>query len=72
MQNYTQAMGKFYETVFVMHAFHATDCQGNQPQDYKHIEAETEWPPFTRRHFQMHFLEWKCMNFDWNFTEVYL
>ena len=29
-----------------------------------HIEAETKWPPFSRRHFQMHFLEWKCMNFD--------
>ena len=23
----------------------------------------------SRRHFQMHFLEWKCINFDWNFTE---
>ena len=22
-----------------------------------HIEAETKWPPFSRRHFQMHFLE---------------
>ena len=22
----------------------------------QHIEAETEWPPFSRRHFQMHFL----------------
>ena len=20
--------------------------------------------------FQMHFLEWKCLNFNWNFTEV--
>ena len=35
----------------------------------------TLWPRqngrhFRRRHFQMHFLEWKCMNFDWNFTEV--
>ena len=29
-----------------------------------HIEADTKWPPFSRRHFQMHFLEWKCMNFD--------
>ena len=28
-----------------------------------HIEAETKWTPFPRRHFQMHFLEWKCMNF---------
>ena len=25
--------------------------------------AETTWPPFRRRHFQMHFLEWECMNF---------
>ena len=30
----------------------------------KHIEAETKWTPFRRRHFQMHFLEWKCMNFE--------
>ena len=26
----------------------------------QHIEAETKWPPFRSRHFQMHFLEWKC------------
>ena len=25
---------------------------------------------FFRRHFQMHFLEWKCINFDWDFTEI--
>ena len=30
----------------------------------KHIEVETRWPPFFRRHFQMHFLEWKCFNLD--------
>ena len=29
---------------------------------YKHIEAEANVPPFRRRHFQMHFLDWKCMN----------
>ena len=23
-----------------------------------------KWPTFSRRHFQMHFLEWKCINFD--------
>ena len=28
-----------------------------------HIEAETKLPPFRRRHFQMHFLKWKCINF---------
>ena len=31
-----------------------------------HIEAETKWPPFHRRHIQMHFLEWKCrLRFHW-------
>ena len=29
-----------------------------------HMEAETKWTPFRRRHFQMDFLEWKCMNTD--------
>ena len=29
---------------------------------YWHIEAETKWTPIRRRHFQMHFLEWKCAN----------
>ena len=24
----------------------------------------------SRRHSEMDFLEWKCMNFDWSFTEV--
>ena len=33
------------------------------------IEAETKWPPFRRRDFQIHFHEWKCMNFDYDFTE---
>ena len=28
-----------------------------------HIEAETTWPPFRRRHFEMHFLKWKFINF---------
>ena len=27
--------------------------------------------PFRRRHFEMHFLEWKCIDFDEYFTEVY-
>ena len=26
---------------------------------YYHIEAETKWTPFRRRHFQTHFLDWK-------------
>ena len=31
---------------------------------------ETKLQPFSRRHFQMHFLQWKCMNFTSDFTEV--
>ena len=30
----------------------------------QHIEAETKWPIFRRRHFQAYFLQWKCLNFD--------
>ena len=37
----------------------------------KHIDAETKWPTFRRRHVQVRFLEWKYMNFDWYFTEFY-
>ena len=29
-----------------------------------------KWPPFARRHFQMHFLEWKYINFDGDFIEI--
>ena len=28
------------------------------------IEAKTKWTPFRRRHFQVHFREWKCLNSD--------
>ena len=35
-----------------------------------HIEAETKLPPFSRRHFQRHFLEWKCMNYDKDFNKT--
>ena len=28
-----------------------------------------KWPTFCIRNFQMHFVEWKCMNFDKAFTE---
>ena len=24
----------------------------------------------SHRHFHMHFIEWNCMNFDWDFTKV--
>ena len=28
-----------------------------------HFKAETKWPPLSIRHFQTHFLEWKCRIF---------
>ena len=37
---------------------------------FLHIETGIKWPPFRRRHFQMHFLKRKCMNFDWNSIEI--
>ena len=42
---------------------------------FQHIRVKLhwgrdKWPPISWRHFQMHFLEWKCMNFDSDFTEV--
>ena len=36
----------------------------------KHIKAVTKWPTFRRRHNQMHFLEWKYVNFDYYLTEM--
>ena len=30
----------------------------------QHIEAATGWLPFSRRHFEMDFLEWKFINFN--------
>ena len=34
------------------------------------IEAETKWPTCYWRHYQIHFLEWKLLYFDSNFTEI--
>ena len=34
------------------------------------IWQETKWTPFRRRHFQVHFREWKCLNYNQNLTEV--
>ena len=32
--------------------------------------AETKLPPFCKRHFQLHFLEWKLLCFDSNLTKL--
>ena len=34
---------------------------------HRHIGVETKWS-FCRRHFQKHFVQWTCVNFD-NFTK---
>ena len=36
---------------------------------YWHIEAEAKWPQNSWRRFQKHFLEWKWMNYAYDFTE---
>ena len=60
--------GKFYLTMVLRKLFLK---QGSNEyfstllgKHLQHIEAETKWPPFRRRCFQMHFLEWEFMNFD--------
>ena len=37
----------------------------------RHINTETGWPQFCRRHFQKQFLEWKTSYFGSNFTEIF-
>ena len=36
----------------------------------RHTGADTKWPPIFRWHFQMHFLQWKCLNFYEELTEA--
>ena len=38
------------------------------PDGYQWVN--TLRPRQNGRHFEMHFLEWKCIKFDWDFTEV--
>ena len=56
----TTGRGKSAETCGLDDVFSPDDL-GSRPKALcKLIEAETKWPPFRRRHFQAHFLEWKC------------
>ena len=32
------------------------------------LHTDTKWPLFCRQHFQIHFIEWQLLYFDWNFT----
>ena len=34
-----------------------------------HWSPEKKMPPFSKRYFQMHFPEWKCLTVDYNFTD---
>ena len=44
-------------------------CKNNPGFHLTHWGRD-KWTPFGRRHFQMHFLEWKCLNSYYNFTKV--
>ena len=39
-------------------------------QDISDAFCKTKWPTFSRQHFQKHFLEWQCLSFEYNLTEV--
>ena len=50
----------------------ASHRQPNLRSHVRHpIEAETKWQPFSRRYFQICFLNLKCINSDSDFTEVF-
>ena len=36
----------------------------------EHNEAWTKWLPFCRQHFQMDFLQWKCLYHDSHFNKI--
>ena len=55
-------MGEWHAWVNVACKISASIC--------KLISPWTKWPKLRRRHFQMHFHEWKVLYFDSNFTEV--
>ena len=42
---------------------HGAWCIGNY-----HNEAQTQWPQFCRRHFQMNCLKWRCLKCGYYFT----
>ena len=44
----------------------------SQDKICRHIEAKTKWPTFSTPHFQMHFHEWKILNWELNLNEVWL
>ena len=44
--------------------FHRRDCLVLHDSTFLTHWGRDKWPPFSRRHLQMHFLEWKCINYD--------
>ena len=47
-----------------IHAFPVVHGLSTMPYTELTHWGRDKWPPFSRRHFQMHFLEWKCVDFD--------
>ena len=66
-ENFTEIAQELYVWYEIKINDYSCLFQGPMSQ---HIEAETNWTPFRRQHFQMHFLEWKYMNFAPDFTEI--
>ena len=46
-----------------------SNSYGNEALDLLTHLPRTKWPAFRIRYFQMHFLQWKVLYFDSNFTE---
>ena len=63
----TWIMGLHYEKY---HTDQDIDEVGQNYPAFKLLNTLTRWPPFSRRHFEMDFLEWKCVKFASDFNEI--
>ena len=59
-----QADTRQKQTLFTRSKYEKKNRYTSVKKIHQYTEAETKWPSFSRRHFQMHFLEWIFMNFD--------
>ena len=51
-----------YDVIVIDHSTFVNIAK--ERKDNKPKVAETKWTKLSRRHFQMHFREWKCLNSD--------
>ena len=67
VMHFGEEFTRFYDTMQHLHVYMRWDWPEVTKRKTPHqniIEAKIKWSPFSRRHFQMDFLEWKCMDFD--------